>query len=493
MKFLLSLSRQPELSWGFIPPLGFPVIWEWIERDLRSESLFPFNAASVCKLWHNILAGIPECWTRVVFDLASDPGPFLNAFLWSRSLEKIDVAIFNSSEYAEEVDEALENERISAIAQALQLHVHRCRSIVIDTIYSSSIPSPNIFFLRDAPNLYTLFLEFRIDNFDASTHPSPPTLGEEQPTFATSFPVLCRLSVPAFWLIDMALFAPDAEWLKQLYPSFMRITIAKFEFPENGPYSLTNLLSCLCLLKEPSSISLRELTLSYEYSGHNLNSPDRSSIAYTISSFADIHFKSTSKDFIAHLYSVANVVSNERLTFEGCEIPNISHLQNARNLCLENIPDKQGLSLRNILASWEGSNLTIRSCPSFDDTLLFWLRSEGVYLDSEGNGIRFMFPAKYLCSLHIYNCIDFTSPALVDVIGFRKDAHTTFVELEAANTDGLVLHTLTSSIYSLSVNERGPTLTQEGMDWFFTNEEDISVSWHTEDDEGEVHVFSCGI
>ena len=155
MKFLLSLSRQPEFSWGLTPPLDSdPIIWEWIERDPRSESLFPFNAASVCKLWHNILAGIPECWTRVVFDLALDPGPFLNAFSWSRSLEKIEVTIFNGSEYAERVDEALENKRISVIAQTLQLHVHRCGSISINTIYSSSIPPPNIFFLRGAPNLY---------------------------------------------------------------------------------------------------------------------------------------------------------------------------------------------------------------------------------------------------------------------------------------------------------------------------------------------------
>ena len=491
MKFLLSLSLQPELVWGFTPPLDFPVIWEWIERDPRSESLFPFNAASVCKLWHNILAGIPECWTRVVFDLASDPGPFLSAFSWSRSLEKIDVAIFNSSEYAEEVDEVLENERISAIAQALQIHVHRCRSIVIDTIYSSSIPSPNIFFLRDAPYLYTLRLEYRIDNFDASTHPSPPTLREEQPTFATSFPGLRRLSIPAFWLIDMALFASDPEWLNQRFPPYMHITIAKFEFPKNGSYSLRNLLSCLCLLKELNSISLRELTLSYEYSGHNLNSPDRSSIAYTISCFAEIHFKSTSKDFIALLYSVANVLTNELLIFEDCEIPNISHLQNARNLRLENIADDQGLSLRNILASWEGSNLTIHSCPSFDDTLLSWLRSEGEYLDSEGNGIRLMFPAKNLCSLHIYNCVDFTSPALLDLIGFRKDSHTAFqvAELEVDTERPLYI----SSISSLSVRGRGPGLTPEAMNWFYANDEDIGTSWHTEDDDGELHVFSYNI
>ena len=200
LKFLLSFSL--ELVWCVTPPMTVTGEWYWIERDLRSESLFPFNAASVCKLWYNILAGIPECWTRVVFDLASDPGPYLNAFSWSRNLEKIHVEIFNSSEYGEEVDEALENERISVIAQALQHHVHRCRSITINTIYSSSIPSPNIFFLRDAPILYALVLEFHIDNFDASTHPLPPTLGEEQPTFATSFPRLGRLSIPAFWLID---------------------------------------------------------------------------------------------------------------------------------------------------------------------------------------------------------------------------------------------------------------------------------------------------
>ena len=187
-------------------------------------------------------------------DVASDPGPFLNAFSWSRNLEEIDVAIFNSSEYA---DEALENKRISAIAQTLRLHVHRCRLISINTIYSSSLPPPNIFLLRDAPNLYTLSLEYLIDNFDASTHPSLPTLEEEQTTFATSFPELRTFSMPAFWLIDMALLAPYSEWLNQLYSSNMDITIAKFKFPKNGQYSLTNFLSCLCQLKEPSSISLR--------------------------------------------------------------------------------------------------------------------------------------------------------------------------------------------------------------------------------------------
>ena len=89
------------------------------------------------------------------------------------------------------------------------------------------------------------------------------------------------------------------------------------------------------------SISLRELTLSYEYSGHNLDSPYRSNLAHIISD--DIHFTFTPKDFIAHLYSVANVFPYEILTFEDCKIPNISHLLNAPSLYLENIPDDQGV------------------------------------------------------------------------------------------------------------------------------------------------------
>jgi hypothetical protein len=60
---------------GFTPPQEpDPVIWEWIELDPRSKSIFPFNAASVCKLWHDILAGIPECWTRVVLTRYLIPG-----------------------------------------------------------------------------------------------------------------------------------------------------------------------------------------------------------------------------------------------------------------------------------------------------------------------------------------------------------------------------------------------------------------------------------
>jgi len=108
-----------------------------------------------------------------------------------------------------------------------------------------------------------------------------------------------------------------------------------------------------------------------------------------------------------------------------------------RVIYLENIPDDEGLSLRKILAAWDGSQLTIHSCPSFNDTFLSWLRSEGVYtrLDSEGKGISSkMFPAEYCDSLRVKDCIDFTASALVDFTRFSNPP-IAFLEPQEVDTD----------------------------------------------------------
>ena len=102
-------------------------------------------------------------------------------------------------------------------------------------------------------------------------------------------------------------------------------------------------------------------------------------------------------------------------------------------------------------------------------------------MDSDGNGMwSKMFPAKYLDSLYVRSCVNFTTPALVDVIRFRADAHwhTAPLAFEFNMDRPLFI----SSIYSLVVDRRGPALTQEAMDWFYNNKEDIDMIWHAEDD-----------
>ncbi|KDR70778.1 hypothetical protein GALMADRAFT_144273 [Galerina marginata CBS 339.88] len=497
LMFLLSLSRKPSagateiaLLLGFTPPPGPDlVVWEWKEHDTRSGTLFPFNVSRVCKLWHDILARIPECWTRVVFDLVSYPDLFLDAFTWSRNLENIEVVVFSSSEYTADVDEEREKRRVSAIAQALQPHVHRCQSITFDIIYSSSLPPPSVFFLQDAPNLQQLILECRVDNFDLTSHVPSPNLEGVRLPFATSFTKLWKLSLPGFWLIDMPLSTPDSEWLNKLDSSKMDVAIANFEFPQTGQYSLTNFLHCLCQLKEPNSISFQSLSLSYGYCGDNFNSLHSANLTYAISS--NIHFTTVSEGFLAHLYSIADIVSDEILSFEDCAIPNISHLQYVRYIHLENIVDDQGQSLRNILAAWEGTSLSIQSCSSFDDTFLSWLSSvqEYIRIDTEGNRVLIKaFPAENLTSLRITDCVNFTAPALMEVVKSRSDSH---LELEES---GLDRPPYTSPRDSLSVTGRGPpfTLGNVSLDWLYKKSDYIKVNWHTENDEEEEQWYANG-
>ncbi len=40
-----------------------------------SRGLFPFNTASVCVRWHNILKSHPRFWQLVAIDVAHNPAP----------------------------------------------------------------------------------------------------------------------------------------------------------------------------------------------------------------------------------------------------------------------------------------------------------------------------------------------------------------------------------------------------------------------------------
>lgn len=149
LKHLLFLSRIPRpltfaekldlnVESGADTSLSLPPVeFEWTEKDVRSSSLFPFNVASASKLWCDILALIPECWTRVLFDVAKDPTPSLDVFLWSDNLENIEVFVFNSDD-TRVVDKMRESIYVSTIAKALYPHIRRCKSIIFDVTCSKS-------------------------------------------------------------------------------------------------------------------------------------------------------------------------------------------------------------------------------------------------------------------------------------------------------------------------------------------------------------------
>ncbi|KAF8970408.1 hypothetical protein BDZ97DRAFT_92310 [Flammula alnicola] len=120
-----------------------PEMPEWSERNFRHPALFPYNISSVCMLWHDIVIRPPQYWRRIIFDVANDPTPFLDAFSWSSYLP-IDVFVFSSANNANEdpVTKAHENSRVGSIVSRLQPEIIRCRTIIFDVTYASSLPSP---------------------------------------------------------------------------------------------------------------------------------------------------------------------------------------------------------------------------------------------------------------------------------------------------------------------------------------------------------------
>ncbi|PPQ97861.1 hypothetical protein CVT26_013030 [Gymnopilus dilepis] len=165
-----------------------------IENEAHDPSLFPYNVATAWKVWRNILTGIPECWSRIVFDVARNPELFLEAFAWAKDAIGIQVVVFNSSQI-EDMTSAEELRHMWPIFRAVMPHVPRCKSIVYNTLYSSSLPPPTMFLLQEAPHLEELSLECIIDNID---------LNKVQPVtrkrlLCASFPKLSTLSLTGFW------------------------------------------------------------------------------------------------------------------------------------------------------------------------------------------------------------------------------------------------------------------------------------------------------
>lgn len=441
-------------------------------RDLRSPSLFPFNAASVCIQWLDTLSQIPECWTRVVFDVARDPTPFLDAFLWSKDLQRIEVVVFTSSGYEGATDERSERRRTFAIVQALRPHIDRCRSINFDVTYSTSLPPANIFFIKDAPDLEELALECLIDNIEISQE-SWATTVTTQLRFATSFPSLKKLSLTGFLFIYLGLHLSSAEWFTHLNiarPAELYLT--QFAFLESGHYTLPNFVHYLSaiLRKGSRSIYFRDLSLSYRYEDSTplTKKPEFILIA------RDIHFQSVSKSFIARFFATSKMICIRSLTFKGCAIPKIwqeRFVHSVNYLTLDHVTDNEnGDGLRCILDAWTprpGSKLEICACPSFNDTLFAWLRPSE-YSET--------YPVKCLSYIYIRDCPTFTPSVLREVV-------------KARNARPIIDSLSESRLFELSVTGKGPRLTKEDKDWF--SESITTVKWITENDEGVWEEFNA--
>ncbi|KDR84530.1 hypothetical protein GALMADRAFT_237422 [Galerina marginata CBS 339.88] len=484
-----------------------PVESQRVELNPTSPAFFPYNVARVCKLWRNILKRMPECWIHVVFDVAEDPTPFIDMFLWSKSLQNLEVLVYSSARGKLRVYQDLESRRISAIAEALQPHIHRCKSIIFDIVCSSSLPPPTIFFLQEAPHLEELTLNCRIDDIDVQTHARPTTAKKDRPHFMKSFPRLTKLSLSGFWFMYLALHARSSKWFRELQSEQTRLSlyISRFKFMQEGHYSLPNFLFYLCKIGIVTSYYFVDLSLSSPYEA---SSDDVA--AHAIS--GNIHFKQVSTDFLAHLYAITNISANNIFSFDACRIPKIEQLQSGEYLLLTNIIDSDdgsdtGQSLVNILSVWSGMELRVRSCPSFNDVLLSWLSYEVEYtpLDPEVDATQACgifnyhqrllrsakafktFPSESLAVLTIDDCDNFSSRALRSCVEIRNQASADEKLWYDPQRVGEK-----AAIVDLYVDGRVPVLAEEDKAWFKANKNNTAVYWRAADGDGDTMRFIAG-
>ncbi|KDR77429.1 hypothetical protein GALMADRAFT_245623, partial [Galerina marginata CBS 339.88] len=456
----------------FYRPLHF---LKWIEGDLRSPTLSPYNAAFVCKLWRDILSEFPECWTRVVFDVAKDPTPFIDVFLWSNARTGIEVLVFNSSEIldiAQESHRSLEYDRVSRVVQALAPHIHRCKSVTIDITYSSCLPSPIIFFRQDLPNIEKLYLTSRADDIAAGNHPWT-VIENTDPPLAKSFPKLKTLSLTGFWFMHLVLSAQSPDWFSHSVAQLRSLHVSQFAFLETGHYTIENFVLYLSKFtwRTSTSYHLRDLSLSYAF---NNTSVDYREEAPEIEN--SIHFQSVSPGFISHFYAASSLPELEESTisFTTCQIPRIPRFLAHLTLVLTNI---DGRSLRNVLKAWDGLELRICSCPSFKDTFITWLGAE---IDHKVEWSE--LPIKVL------RLVRLMSVSVDDCSNFTPSVLCAFVE--ARNNGAVSSRLCDQPLTMLEVMGRVPALPDQSKAWFLRNAETTTVRWQMVDENGKREIFT---
>ncbi|KAF8877080.1 hypothetical protein CPB84DRAFT_1795416 [Gymnopilus junonius] len=438
------------------------------DYDIRLPSLFPFNVASVCTQWLTIISQIPECWIRVVFDVAKEPAPFLDAFAWSNDLEKIEVLVFTSSTDDGEEYRKSEKQRSFAIAQALRPHIHRCKSITFDLTYSTSLPPSHIFFLQDMPCLEALVLECVHDDIQVKLNPWMTTAAK-RPNFGSKFHSLRKLSLTGFSFLYLALhLASPASFRQFNFNRLMELYISRFSFLESGHYTAENFLLYLsyALRKGSHSLYLRNLSLSYNYENSTTCPLTNERLLPR-----NLLFHSVTKNFLNSFYATADIFCISSLTIKECEIPtNLrrEHFKAAADyLVLDGIvDDERGSGMRHILDiclyTFSGK-LKICACRSFNDSLLEWLQT---------NKSPNTFPIEHVNSIHIHDCPTFTPITLRN-----------FVKVRNALPIIDFLYRIDRTVVELFVTGKGPSLTKEDKGWFL-GQSHTTIKWITENDEG---------
>ncbi|KAH7914480.1 hypothetical protein BJ138DRAFT_1000046, partial [Hygrophoropsis aurantiaca] len=112
----------------------------WIPADPLSPSYFPLALAQVCKTWRDVMASVPEFWTRLVIFVDDEPTPLdvVESWLeWSGDLP-LEILVTRRLDRFKG-DDPEEGERVEGVLDLLYDHIERCKRLCFDVLLSSSL------------------------------------------------------------------------------------------------------------------------------------------------------------------------------------------------------------------------------------------------------------------------------------------------------------------------------------------------------------------
>ncbi len=186
------------------------------------NTTFPFNVASTCLFWMEILKSFPEHWKFIYIDVVA-PTPFLDTFTVFTN-GPIEVCVFSSvkesafrhpeTHLVEDIRKCDENLQAQIIRQKLEPFMERCASITFDLIFQSSLPSATSILVRNLPHLKKLILKCDIYDIDDNKSMIIPDDNYPPPEDGAKRPVLDELSVPGYSFSQISQLGQ--KWLSEI-------------------------------------------------------------------------------------------------------------------------------------------------------------------------------------------------------------------------------------------------------------------------------------
>ncbi|KAG1737568.1 uncharacterized protein EDB91DRAFT_1140738 [Suillus paluster] len=325
---------------------------EWIPCSSQSHATqFPFAPAAVCKTWRDVLELVPKFWTRIIINLDTTKLSDVDEYLHLSQKLAFEITITRDQQIVahSRTNSDDEGPRAAAVMARIALHIHRCRSLCFQLLRSSSLPALRHLNLR-APLLQRLKLQCGIDDGEH------PLVGSEVPERWNFYaPALRRLFLNGRNFRD----ACALHWAERL-PSLEELSVSRYSGGKHptGELHLHDVLLVVDRLHRRFG-NLQMLALQdISFDG-----------ILTRQGGYDIQIESVSLQSINLSTARAIFMSKSgpapRLVHIKHEYAPIWHIRltQADTLVLEG----PFTSMSEAISIWDGSCLSIRNCPSFND------------------------------------------------------------------------------------------------------------------------------